>query len=105
MPAKEENAEYAICPRCGEKTLRLDRPALNALSRADNTTYVCSDCGINEALEDYQRGMSRTSMDNWKAPEAATLKLHDTEGTGSDGFSLFSLLPGVESVPDSEKSI
>lgn len=35
-----------ICPRCG-KAYR-EPPAL---SRADNRTYICPDCGTREALE------------------------------------------------------
>ena len=37
----------SACPRC-------DRPveegAFPALSRADNASYICSDCGIDEAM-------------------------------------------------------
>lgn len=49
----DEQATFAICPRCGNQKLRTDRPAMNALSRTDNQTYVCSDCGTAEALDDY----------------------------------------------------
>lgn len=68
---QQDNPEYGVCPRCGENTLRLDRPALNSLSRTDNETYVCSGCGTSEALEDLARGLSRQSKDSWKAPDAA----------------------------------
>ena len=36
------------CPRCGKKYT--DYPAL---SRRDNKTYICPDCGTAEAFEDY----------------------------------------------------
>lgn len=36
----------AVCPKCG-KTYT-GRPAL---SRTDNTTLICPDCGTREALE------------------------------------------------------
>ena len=36
----------AICPKCGKEYT--GRPAL---SRADNKTMICPDCGIHEALE------------------------------------------------------
>ena len=37
------------CPRCLKN--ELDEPiALNALSRIDNKTYICSTCGTEEAL-------------------------------------------------------
>jgi hypothetical protein len=40
------------CPRCNNQTLD-EIPARNALSRADNETYVCSNCGTEEAMLDY----------------------------------------------------
>lgn len=39
------------CPRCGVNELK-PKLASNALSRKDNKTYICSDCGIQEALFD-----------------------------------------------------
>jgi hypothetical protein len=40
------------CPRCGtELPLPLIRHA--ALSRVDNTTAVCSPCGMDEAMFEY----------------------------------------------------
>ncbi len=44
MKTKEKRT--AICPRCG-KVYR----GIPALSRADNKTYICPDCGTREALE------------------------------------------------------
>lgn len=41
-----------LCTRC--KTNRLDpEEVMNALSRKDNDTYICEDCGREEALEEY----------------------------------------------------
>lgn len=37
------------CPRCAGP-LAVKRPALNALSRKDNDTYICSGCGTLEAF-------------------------------------------------------
>lgn len=42
---KPENLTLSICPKCG-KTYT-GHPAL---SRVDNRTTICSDCGIREAL-------------------------------------------------------
>lgn len=36
------------CPRCGD-TLQL-QAVLNAVSRVDNKTYICVDCGTAEAM-------------------------------------------------------
>lgn len=43
---KNETAQKRICSKCGE-TYR-ERPAV---SRADNRTLICPDCGTREALE------------------------------------------------------
>lgn len=43
---KEEHRGPAVCPRCGA-TYRT-RPAM---SRLDNETLICPDCGTREALE------------------------------------------------------
>lgn len=74
---EDPNGTYGTCPRCGEETLRLDRPAMNALSRTDNATYVCSRCGTNEGLEAMAAGMALHSKAAWRAPEAATHRLSD----------------------------
>lgn len=44
---KENNVTMmAVCPRCGKTYF--ERPAL---SRVDNETLICPDCGTREALE------------------------------------------------------
>ncbi len=45
MKAKQNAIQPAICPRCGRTYT-----APPALSRADNTTRICPDCGTLEAL-------------------------------------------------------
>lgn len=42
---------YKQCSRCKENKLN-PIEVRNALSRRDNTTYICSDCGRDEAIED-----------------------------------------------------
>lgn len=39
------------CPRCGFKKVH-DEEALNSLSRRDGKTYICNDCGNEEAMID-----------------------------------------------------
>jgi predicted RNA-binding Zn-ribbon protein involved in translation (DUF1610 family) len=79
FPVEEPNATYTTCPRCGENTLRSDRPVMNALSRTDNKTYVCSPCGTAEALEDFaSNGTNLRSQTNWKALGANALKMEDS---------------------------
>lgn len=43
---KENITQTAVCPRCGKAYT--GRPAI---SRADNKTPICPDCGTREALE------------------------------------------------------
>jgi len=47
------------CPRCGR---RVDR--LLALSRRDNKTMICDECGMQEAMEDFFRYTKPTTADN-----------------------------------------
>ena len=39
------------CPRCGKLKMH-DEQAMNSLSRRDNKTYICNDCGEEEAYID-----------------------------------------------------
>ena len=43
---KETMTRAAVCPRCGK--VYTDRPAI---SRADDKTPICPDCGTRESLE------------------------------------------------------
>ena len=43
---KETITRKAVCPRC--KKVYTDRPAI---SRADDKTPICPDCGTRESLE------------------------------------------------------
>ena len=43
---KENISRLSVCPRCGKTYF--ERPAL---SRVDNETLICPDCGTREALE------------------------------------------------------
>jgi predicted RNA-binding Zn-ribbon protein involved in translation (DUF1610 family) len=54
------------CPRCQENMLAEEK-ALNALSRRDNKTYICSRCGEREAIFDYE-------IEKMKEIESAWLK-------------------------------
>ena len=50
---------YLICPRC-------DEPCRGhpALSRRDNKTYICSDCGNAEAMNDHTRDPFEIGIEN-----------------------------------------
>lgn len=47
------------CPKCGGPLG--DRPAL---SRRDNKTDICSDCGFKEAMEDAEILINRMKKEN-----------------------------------------
>ena len=57
---KSSTVSVKLCPRClqnyftpyGWTYVEGVSPPLPALSRRDNKTYICSDCGMQEALED-----------------------------------------------------
>ncbi len=52
-----------VCPRCGVNRYTPYGPGAEwdddapfpALSRIDNTTYICSPCGQDEAMRDFTR--------------------------------------------------
>ncbi len=53
----DNTLETRICPRCGKPYC--ERPAL---SRTDNKTLICPDCGTREALESI--GVSTEEQDS-----------------------------------------
>jgi RNA polymerase subunit RPABC4/transcription elongation factor Spt4 len=48
-----------ICPVCKHDTFR---EGTGALSRRDNKTEICSQCGINEAMEDYYNDLLKDKI-------------------------------------------
>lgn len=61
------------CPRClgGIPNNEQRGEYIGALSRADNTTEICSDCGTEEAMLDYM-GLTLTGPDKWPLKPALT---------------------------------
>jgi ribosomal protein S27AE len=57
---------YPVCPRCGGFIPNNDTPGSysGALSRLDNKTEICSDCGVDESIENYYDGQ----IMNWINP-------------------------------------
>jgi transposase-like protein len=66
-----------ICPRCKKNELN-PVEVRNALSRRDNKTYICSDCGTDEAMFDFA---ARSK------PEALKKKLYAQESAWLNGGS------------------
>lgn len=63
-PASKDIVEVAVkknkkvCPICGR-----EYTGYPALSRVDNKTEICPDCGVIEALEDYIKNIKRKRGD------------------------------------------
>ena len=87
MPLTDENV---ICPRCGVNSYTpygegraTEEAPYPALSRLDNKTYICSWCGLHEALLD-MAGESPIPPDEWPivpmkgGPDAKTTTEHGT---------------------------
>ena len=55
-----------ICPKCGKEYEKL-----LALSRTDNKTMICDECGVKEALDSIPCGML-TPQERTKIAVAAT---------------------------------
>lgn len=78
MPNKNTTpvtSDNPLCPRCGERPVRRVLPdgaaVPGALSRRDNRTEVCSQCGFDEAMEDLVVGQPKRA---WAIDLADTLK-------------------------------
>lgn len=59
------------CPRCLEGIPNNTHRGLyvGALSRTDNTTMICSECGLLEALDDFSG--KQLTKDNWAITKLA----------------------------------
>ena len=44
------------CPKCNKE--KIEHPAL---SRRDNKTEICSQCGLEEAVEDFEKNMRESN--------------------------------------------
>ena len=55
-----------ICPRCGDWIPNNEQPGAypGAISRVDDKTEICSECGSIEAIEQFTYG-APTPMSEW----------------------------------------
>jgi hypothetical protein len=58
--------KFALCPRCQGFIPNNDKPGAypGAISRLDNKTEICSECGTIEALLDWQGELT-----DWRKPQ------------------------------------
>tara|TARA_Y100000310_G_C20567354_1_gene756198 strand:- start:721 stop:1086 length:366 start_codon:yes stop_codon:yes gene_type:complete len=52
-----------LCPRCKKYCINKTRGMYPAISRRDNKTEICSDCGTAEALFDFQFHLLSKNVD------------------------------------------
>ena len=57
-PMPYDNETPKKCPKCGNWFLNYP-----ALSRRDNSTYICPDCGVKEAMEDYMSSRKKEGLE------------------------------------------
>lgn len=57
-PIPYDNETPKKCPKCGNWFLNYP-----ALSRRDNKTYICPDCGVKEAMEDYMSSRKKEGLE------------------------------------------
>jgi RNA polymerase subunit RPABC4/transcription elongation factor Spt4 len=58
-----ERTDHDLCPRCGVRFLPATYPG--ALSRADNKTEICSQCGLIEAMQQWTTGGMLIPVTGW----------------------------------------
>ena len=69
--------ETVLCPRCERNRYTPYGEPYNpeapppALSRADNDTYICSDCGTAEAMAQFQYGLV-VPINEWPVKTSGT---------------------------------
>lgn len=61
---KANSGKLVVCPRCGMQRMNAVK-VMNALSRRDNKTYICSECGTREALFDFTISQSIKQERSW----------------------------------------
>lgn len=62
---RENYREALLCPRCTMRLLPIGFPG--ALSRVDNKTEICSECGQDEGLSQWA-GNKLGDTDTWPIP-------------------------------------
>jgi hypothetical protein len=66
VPYKETHMKFKQCPRCSGFIPNNEQPGEypGAISRLDNVTEICSACGGEEAMLDWQHRLT-----DWRTPE------------------------------------
>lgn len=89
-PMPYDNTTPKKCPSCGNWFL-----SYPALSRRDNSTYICPDCGVKEAMEDYMNSIKKEGLEEatqkalLEDPENEALTKPLTESVSWDYYDKF----------------
>jgi hypothetical protein len=62
------NTNPELCPVCKKNPLHPNK-VMNSLSRRDNKTYICNECGQREAMEDYQKYLDTHGKSHESTPK------------------------------------
>lgn len=63
IASAQKRGDTSVCPRCGKKAPQCASPMIGARSRRADI-FVCSECGLDEALEDYH-GCDKIQLSEW----------------------------------------
>ncbi len=59
---KKQKQETAVCPRCKKKRMVVVFPAI---SKRDEKTKICSECGVAEAIFDFTMQRKKDAERAW----------------------------------------
>jgi len=78
MEDKLNNKSIRVCPRCNREYDEEKTP--HALSRIDNETEICPDCGVREALEGIERQRTTVFLNPSTVKKAKMQAIAEEEG-------------------------
>lgn len=62
----QDSAYVPVCPRCGERNMRRTNESKTVGERSRRTDlYICSNCAMEEAAEDYYEDMQTVKLSEW----------------------------------------
>jgi ribosomal protein S27AE len=72
--------EIKDCPNCGQPIPNREFAGQypGAISRVDNKTEICSDCGVSEALSDHFKNSLNLLWDAMTAPAQSNVRIEKT---------------------------
>ena len=85
-PSPKDPAYRGPCPRCGQRVPNALGDYPGALSREDNETYVCSECGTTEAMAGFMPNYPKPlPLGSYGLSDWATCPVCDGQGEVPSG--------------------